>query len=264
VKRLLILFVVTLLVSFGGNVYSQTLTPPEFPGGKQALRFFLHENLKWPETADHELKGVVITGFFVEKDGRLTNLAIKQSLAPDFDKEALRLMALSPPWIPAMQDKKIIKSTFNVPILFFGRDIYVPGDAPLIRPTKEELVVALPRRDQPVSSNSTAADPPDKIYTSVEKVPQFPGGAAKFLDYVQENLKNEKITSTDQGIVIVTFVAEPDGSLTDIKISRSVSDKCDSLALKLLKNSPKWSPGTRNGRPVRVLYSVPVRFKPNT
>ena len=63
-----------------------------------------------------------------------------------------------------------------------------------------------------------------------------------------------------QGRVILTFVVERDGSLTDIKVSRGIGDGCDEEAVRVLKASPHWKPGIQNGRPVRVQYSVPIVF----
>jgi len=61
-------------------------------------------------------------------------------------------------------------------------------------------------------------------------------------------------------LVVVQFVCERDGSLTDIKVVRSIGDGCDEEAIRVVKNSPKWKPGIQNGRPVRVMYSVPINF----
>jgi protein TonB len=66
--------------------------------------------------------------------------------------------------------------------------------------------------------------------------------------------------TTLQGRVILTFVVERDGSLTDIKVVRGIGSGCDEEAVRALKASPKWKPGIQNGKPVRVQYSVPVAF----
>jgi protein TonB len=60
--------------------------------------------------------------------------------------------------------------------------------------------------------------------------------------------------------VVLTFVVERDGSLTDIKVLRSLGSGTDEEAVRVLKASPKWKPGIQNGRPVRVQYSIPVNF----
>jgi TonB family protein len=99
-------------------VYSQTLTPPQFLGGKEAFSNFLNKNLKWPSDNMDDTQGVVIVGFFVEKDGKLTDIHIEKSIRPIFDNEASRVIGLSPKWIPAFKNNKPIKSRYTVPISF--------------------------------------------------------------------------------------------------------------------------------------------------
>lgn len=118
-KRLLITTIAILLFSFLDKAYSQALTPPEFPGGKKAFTSFLTKNLKWPKTGDDESQGIVIISFFVEKDGRLTEIKVAKSLGAAYDEEALRVINLSPKWIPAMKNNKFIKSKYTVPIKFY-------------------------------------------------------------------------------------------------------------------------------------------------
>jgi len=248
VKKLTTIFLLLILLST--IVRAQKLTPPEFPGGKNALSAFLDKNLKSP--AKTAMQGTVLVGFTVEKDGRLTEISVKKSLAPAFDDEALRVMALSPRWIPAMRGKQFIKSNYTIPIMFVTQDVKIT------QPRDVNVTI-----DEPVAVPGADTYDPNKIYTSVERVPQFRGGMLKFHEYIKENLKNEKFTEEDEGKVIISFVVELDGSLTDIHVVRRISAAADAFALKLLKKSPKWEPGTQNGRPVRVAYSVPVNTKSN-
>ncbi len=107
-----------------------------------------------------------------------------------------------------------------------------------------------------------AGDPKDAVYTSVEKLPQFPGGMDAFSRFLTTNIRYPKSARKNkiQGKVIVTMIVEKDGSLSNIKIVRSVSDDIDAEALRVVTLSPKWSPGLQNGRPVRVSYAIPISF----
>ena len=107
-----------------------------------------------------------------------------------------------------------------------------------------------------------AGDPKDAVYTSVEQIPQFPGGMDAFSGFLTTNLRYPKSARKNkiQGRVIVTMVVEKDGSLSNIKIARSVSDDIDAEALRVVKLSPKWSPGIQNGRPVKVSFAIPISF----
>lgn len=117
-KRLLITSIAILLFSFLDKAYSQALTPPEFPGGKKAFSAYLSKNLKWPDPGV-DAQGIVVVSFFIEKDGRLTDIKVAKSMAPKFDEEALRVISGSPKWIPAMKNNKFIKSQYTVPIKFY-------------------------------------------------------------------------------------------------------------------------------------------------
>ncbi|WP_306353981.1 energy transducer TonB [Flavobacterium sp. '19STA2R22 D10 B1'] len=94
--------------------------------------------------------------------------------------------------------------------------------------------------------------------SGLEVKPDFPGGMAKFYAYVAKNFRTPEVSSDLKGRVIVNFVVEKDGSLSDIKVVRDLGFGTGKEAIRLLKASPKWSPGIQNGRPVRVLYSLPI------
>ena len=96
------------------------------------------------------------------------------------------------------------------------------------------------------------------IYKAVEVRPDFPGGIQKFYEFVG---KNYRVPEEDvKGKVFVQFVVEKDGSLTDIKVMRDLGYGTGAEAIRVLKKSPRWKPGIQNGRPVRVLYSLPINI----
>lgn len=94
----------------------QTIIPPHFPGGKKAFGEFLNKNLKWPDEIDGQ--GTVLVGFFVETDGKLTSIHVVRHSVPEFDAEVIRMMRLSPKWVPALRAGKPFKSKYTVPINF--------------------------------------------------------------------------------------------------------------------------------------------------
>jgi len=96
------------------------------------------------------------------------------------------------------------------------------------------------------------------VYNAVEVRPDFPGGIQKFYDFVG---KNYRVPEEDiKGKIFVQFVVEKDGTLTDIKVMRDLGYGTGAEAIRVLKKSPKWKPGIQNGRPVRVLYSLPINI----
>jgi protein TonB len=101
-----------------------------------------------------------------------------------------------------------------------------------------------------------------KIYSTagIEQKPEFPGGIANFYKFVGNNFKAPEEEGL-KGKVLVTFVVEKDGSLTDIKVVRDIGFGTAAEAIRVLKKSPKWAPGEQNGKRVRVQYSLPITIQ---
>lgn len=93
---------------------------------------------------------------------------------------------------------------------------------------------------------------------TVDVMPEFPGGIKKFLTYVGNNFEKPEIDETVT--ILMSFVIEKDGSMTDIKVLRNPGYGLDKEAIRVLKaQKTKWKPGVKNGQPVRVLYTLPIR-----
>ena len=103
----------------------------------------------------------------------------------------------------------------------------------------------------------------EEVFLSVEENPEFPGGPAKLLEYVQKNLKYPMMAreSDIQGRVFVGFVVEKDGSITNVKVMRGIGGGCDEEAVRVVQSLPKFKPGKQRGNPVRVAYTLPIVFK---
>lgn len=103
----------------------------------------------------------------------------------------------------------------------------------------------------------------DQVFQVVEVDPEFPGGTEALYKYLAGNVKYPEKAKADgtEGRVIVSFVVEKDGSVTDAKVMRSVSDEVDAEALRVVQGMPKWTPGMQQGTPVRVHYNLPITFK---
>ena len=102
-----------------------------------------------------------------------------------------------------------------------------------------------------------------EIFTIVEEMPDFPGGTQKLADYLAKNIKYPPMAreSGIQGRVFISFVVEPDGSVSNVNVMRSLGGGCDEEAVRVVKSMPKWKPGKQRGKPVRVSYILPVNFK---
>jgi TonB family protein len=227
-----------------GKVYMAVKQLPQFPGGKDAFSQFLSKNVKYPQQArENNVQGRVVASFIVEKDGSLSDIKILRSVGSGLDEEAVRVLKASPNWKPGMEKGKAVRTQFSVPINF-------------------ALSADDNKNNNTGANKNSNADTSRPIFTAVEQSPTFPGGDAAFDKYLAANIKYpaKARQNKTEGRVIITFVVESDGTLTDLKLLRSLGDGTDEEALRVLQASPKWKPGVQNGRPVDVQYTVPINF----
>ena len=106
-------------------------------------------------------------------------------------------------------------------------------------------------------------DEENKVFDVVEQMPSYPGGMGALMQYPSSHIKYP-VNAEENGIqvrVICTFVVERDGSITDVKIDKSVDPSLDKEAMRVVSSMPKWIPGKQNGSAVRVKYTLPVTFR---
>lgn len=117
-------------------------------------------------------------------------------------------------------------------------------------------------RESPKAEEESTIDE-TKVFNIVEEMPQFPGGQVALLEYLAKNIKYPVDAEKNgvQGRVICSYVVERDGSLSDIRVVKSVEPSLDKEAVRVIKSMPKWTPGKANGHNVRVKYTVPVQFR---
>jgi protein TonB len=141
----------------------------------------------------------------------------------------------------------------------------------------EEQETEMLKDDEPVETdmnsdmNATDEDeiePPEQdeeaiSFRVVEDLPQFPGGAVEMMKFLQRNLKyppqiqERKI----QGKVVAEFIVNKDGSVTDVKVVKSLNPPCDREVLRVLRMMPRWTAGIQNDQPCRTKVCIPVVFK---
>ncbi|MGN0282852.1 MAG: energy transducer TonB [Prevotella sp.] len=97
----------------------------------------------------------------------------------------------------------------------------------------------------------------------VEDLPQFPGGAVEMMKWLTKNLKYPTFAQKRkiEGMVMVQFIVADDGSMTDLKVVKSLEKTCDNEALRVMRMMPKWKPGIQNGMPCRTMVCIPIVFK---
>jgi protein TonB len=105
--------------------------------------------------------------------------------------------------------------------------------------------------------------PPEEIYVTAEQMPQFPGGEQAMRSYLREKLHYPIIAREDgiEGKVCCAFIVEKDGVISNIEVIRSVDPALDKEAVRVIRRMPRWIPGREGGKPVRIKYTLPIRFK---
>ena len=103
----------------------------------------------------------------------------------------------------------------------------------------------------------------NKVFDVVEQMPSYPGGLSAMQKYLSDHIHYPAIAEENgiQGRVICTFVVERDGSITDVRIAKSVDPSLDKEAMRVVSKMPRWIPGKQNGSAVRVKYTLPVTFR---
>lgn len=127
----------------------------------------------------------------------------------------------------------------------------------------DDLNVVRTHRDEVVVHEEAPASDEDKTFTSVEQMPQFPGGEAALMSWVANHI-NYPATAQENGVqgkVVVQFVVKTDGSIGEVKVVRSKDSDLDREAVRVVKTFPNFTPGKMNGQPVNVWYTLPVSFK---
>ena len=115
---------------------------------------------------------------------------------------------------------------------------------------------------QKVADSSMNSKSTEKTFDVVENMPSYPGGKDAMIAFLSANMRYPDAAKKNgiHGRVIVSFVVDKDGSITETKVVRSVDPALDQEALRLVNSMPKWKPGTAEGKPVRVRYSIPFNF----
>ncbi|MBI9033266.1 MAG: energy transducer TonB [Bacteroidales bacterium] len=102
----------------------------------------------------------------------------------------------------------------------------------------------------------------EEIFMVVEEQPTFPGGDAERMRFLMKNIKYPTMAKESgiQGTVYVSFVVEKNGKITDVRILRGIGGGCDEEAVRVVNMMPNWKAGKQRGKPVRVRFSMPIKF----
>jgi len=138
-------------------------------------------------------------------------------------------------------------------------------EIPVVEEVIEEILFDdVPERNK--SSNNISDQNGPQISTIVEEMPAFPGGEQALLNHMANNIKYPAIAKENniQGICVVSFTVNEDGSLSDINVVRDIGGGTAEEAKRVIANMPKWKPAKQRGKLVKASYKLPIRFHLNS
>jgi TonB family protein len=213
---------------------------PMFQGGDSMLLTYIEKNTKYPEAAKlNNIQGKVIVRFCVTKEGGVDRISVLRGVSPELDAEAMRVVSTLPAFKPGKQGGKAVDVWYMVPITFS-----------LVKP------IATP---QPPLSNPGNGE----VYVQVEEMPLFKDGDTGLLKFISDSTKYPKDAKEKNisGKVVVRFIVEKDGSVSNAEILRGVNPSLDAESVRVVGSLPKFEkPGKQGGEAVRVYYMVPITF----
>jgi len=226
------------------KIYEAVEVPAEMPGGLKAFEDYVSQSLNYPTSSlRNKTQGTVMVAFVVEKNGSITNAEIKSGLDEACNNESLRIILRSPKWNPAKHNGLEVRQRLTMPITF-----------------------RMPEETE--ASLKKAASEPSPEDTQLKRVtPELPArpevGNEGFFSYLKQNQRypGKARKNQVQGKVMVEFVVEKDGSLTNMKIVQKLGNGLDEEALRLIAKGPKWLPAEYNGSPIRQKMILPVVFQ---
>ena len=180
-------------------------------------------------------------------------------LAPLKREEERIALAIKEPPKPAADKIKVVeKKNASVELIEEKGETH-EGKGNSVEDSKEEE-----KKDNPLMANAdNALDNNPLNFRVVEELPQFPGGAMAMMKWLTANLKYPPSAQKRkvQGKVMVQFIVAADGTMTDLKIVKSLDKSCDNEALRVMRLMPKWKPGVQYGKPCRTMVCIPIVFK---
>lgn len=226
------------------EIYDAVEQPAVPVGGLAAYAQYLADQQRYPTAAlQAGQQGTVTVTFVVEKTGSISSVTVAQPVAPALDAEAIRLIKGGPRWTPAQHRGGVVRQRVSVPITF-----QIPAGA--------ETAAAPGAAAETAGASGPQLVKPDQPARPV-------GGTDAFFAWIQQNQRYPALARQRkvQGRVMMEFMVEKDGSLTEIKPVKRLGSGLDEEAIRLLKSAPKWQPATYQGQPMKQKMVLPVIFQ---
>ena len=201
---------------------------------------WVNSELRYPQEAmEKGITGKVTVVFTIAKDGSVTSTKVTECSYPELEKEALRVIAKSPKWTPGKSNGEPVDVQYILPIVFDNKKAKVPGAG------------------APTDSDSSYTEPqfvsPDTGKNSHTEFTKWYFYRVKYPD----EAKKEGI----QGRGKIAFEITVTGDLENVRIVQGAHPLLDSAAIKVVRNSPRWKPATKDGVPIKTTFIFPYVFQ---
>ena len=242
------------------SIYVKVEKDAVFPGGEAAMFKWIADRIKYPEECKaNGIQGRVYVQFVVNEDGSLSDAKILRSPDKALSQEAIRIVKAMPKWKPAQNKGKVVRSYFRLPFSF-----KLPGTQKTETITGQEkgpkpkITVMAKPTGKPIEETAD-----NEIYEKPETEAEFPGSLEAMFKWIADHIKypEECKAKEIQGNVIIQFVVNEDGSLSDAKILRSPDKALSQEAIRVVKAMPKWKPAKQGEKAVRSYFRLPIVFK---
>ncbi|ADB42147.1 TonB family protein [Spirosoma linguale] len=253
--------------TINGEVYTAVEEPAVFPTGIPGLMQYVAHTLRYPAKAKASgIQGDVYVIFTVLPTGGIGDVKINKNIkriGGGCEEEAIRIVSQMPKWIPAKQNNKPVSNRYQLPIRFElekktddKRTGQVSGNQ-----LNEVQVVAYEPTSAP-TPKKLVSQTGDEIFMVVEKQPEFPGGIRALYQYLARNLRYpvEARQNKVQGRVYVKFIIDKTGAIRELRVLKGIGGGCDEEAIRVMSQMPNWIPGEQQGKPVSVMYNLPIQF----
>lgn len=203
----------------------------------------------------------------------LVPLGIYYYSGPDMDISTDELFSVDYSFIPSPEeDLNALAKNLAKPLAPPAEEVPEVVDTVIpekkIVPVEEKKIEETDIKSDSGSANGQTPDgkgssDANGIYTTLDVYPRFPGGDQSRLFFLRSNIKypTQSFKSGIQGEVMVLFVVEQDGSISNVSVNKGIGKECDEEAIRVTKIMPLWDAGRRNGKAVRVLVRMPIVFK---
>ncbi|MCK5730356.1 MAG: TonB family protein [Draconibacterium sp.] len=237
---------------------SPLLIEPTFPGGFKLLKSEI-EMINFDFNTESKDTSIFQIELIIDTIGNVQlydyNFHQKDPLLNIINDWVNNLPTLKPMIFDGLPKKSIINIIFPIfqnKILWLG-ELTVNNKNTRDNITQSESETFFWEYPYPIASN---------LYIKVDKMPKYPGGEKALIEFISRSLKYPDFARINkiEGKVYVTFVVDTDGVPINVKIAKSVHSLLDMEAIRVVKSMPKWEPGSSQGKPVCVSYTVPINF----